>query len=124
MDLVKLSKAYPDIIDSYLTYSMINKRKQILNSYSEAGYDPFDFYHLGMSPNFHLNYKYLISLDGTNAAWGRVEWIMFSNSLLIKDQSTKEQWFYPGFKDKENCIMVDPLKLESLVEIIEWCEAN
>jgi hypothetical protein len=85
MDLVKLSKAHPNIMDAYLTYSMINKRKQILNSYSDAGYDPFDFYHLGMSPNFHLNYKYLISLDGTNAAWGRVEWIMFSNSLLIKD---------------------------------------
>jgi hypothetical protein len=47
MDLVKLSKAHPEILDAYLTYSMINKRKQILNSYSDAGYDPFDFYHLG-----------------------------------------------------------------------------
>lgn len=64
-----------------------------------------------MSPNFHVHFKYLISLDGTQAAWGRVAWILFSNSLLIKDDSTKEQWFYPLFKDKENVMMVDPNNL-------------
>jgi hypothetical protein len=42
-----------------------------------------------MSPSFHLNYKYLISLDGIGAAWSRVEWIMFSNSLMLKDNSSK-----------------------------------
>ena len=77
-----------------------------------------------MSPNFHLYYKYLISTDGLNCAWSRVEWILFSNSLLLKDQSTKEQWFYPFLKDKENCLIFDPLKPESLVEIVEWLEAN
>jgi len=77
-----------------------------------------------MSPNFHLYYKYLISTDGLNCAWSRVEWILFSNSLLLKDQSTKEQWFYPFLKDKENCVIFDPLKPESLVEIVKDLEAN
>ena len=77
-----------------------------------------------MSPNFHLNYKYLISNDGLNCAWSRVEWILFSNSLLLKDKSTKEQWFYPFLKDKENCVKFDPLRPESILEIFEWVEAN
>jgi hypothetical protein len=77
-----------------------------------------------MSPSFHVNYKYLISTDGLNCAWSRVEWILFSNSLLLKDKSTKEQWFYPFLKDKENCVMFDPLRPESLLEIVEWLEAN
>ena len=77
-----------------------------------------------LSPNFHLNYKYLISNDGLNCAWSRVEWILFSNSLLLKDKSTKEQWFYPFLKDKENCVVYDPLRPESILEIVEWLEAN
>lgn len=51
-------------------------------------------------------------------------WILFSNSLLIKDDTTKEQWFYPLFKDKENVMMVDPNNLDSLFEIYQWCEDN
>lgn len=88
--MVRLSKDRPDVIDAKLAYGLINDRAALLNNYTKAGYDPYDFYALGLSPNFHLNYKYLISLDGMNAAWGRVPWIMFSNSLLIKDDSTKE----------------------------------
>jgi hypothetical protein len=49
---------------------------------------------------------------------------MFSNSLLVKDKSTKEQWFYPFLKDKENCLMFDPNNLESLLETLEWSVAN
>lgn len=124
VDLVRLSTKYPNIIDAKLNYGLMNDRVALLNNYIKAGYNPIDFYALGMSPNFHLNYKYLISLDGMNAAWGRVPWIMFSNSLLIKDDSSKEQWFYPLFKDKENTVMVDPTKLENLLEIFEWCEQN
>ena len=95
-----------------------------MNTFADAGFDPYDFFAVSMSPSFHLHYKYLISLDGIGAAWGRVEWIMFSNSLLIKDISTKEQWFYPLLKHKENTMFVDPNKLEDLLEIFDWCEAN
>lgn len=95
-----------------------------MKTYEYSGFDPYDFFAISMSPNFHLHYKYLISLDGVGAAWSRVEWIMFSNSLLIKDISTKEQWFYPLLKHKENTIFVDPNKLEDLLEIVDWCEEN
>jgi len=32
----------------------------------------------------HMRFKYLISVDGWTAAWMRPNWIMASNSLLIK----------------------------------------
>lgn len=42
----------------------------------------------------HIKYKYLLSADGTGAAWKRVPFIMYSNSLLFKPFSEKVQWFY------------------------------
>jgi hypothetical protein len=63
--LVKLSAKHPDIIDAKLTFSALNERKKLLNQYEAEGHDLFDFFGLGMSPNFHVHFKYLISLDGT-----------------------------------------------------------
>ena len=47
----------------------------------------------------HIKYKYLISVDGWTAAWGRPEWILRSNCLLLKHDSSKVQWFYGDMKD-------------------------
>ena len=47
----------------------------------------------------HIQYKYLISVDGWTAAWGRPEWILKSNSLLLKHESSKVQWFYGDMKE-------------------------
>lgn len=124
MDVIKLSAKHPDVVYARVHYNFKKLFQRRLQTYEWAGFDPYDFFAVSMSPNYHLNHKYLLSLDGINAAWSRVEWIMFSNSLLIKDDSTKEQWFYPLFKHKENTIMVDPHKLEDLLDIVEWCEAN
>jgi hypothetical protein len=42
----------------------------------------------------HVRFKYLASLDGWTAAWLRPCWIMASNSLLLKQESNKVEWFY------------------------------
>jgi hypothetical protein len=42
----------------------------------------------------HLKYKYLVSLDGNSATGTRVPWIMLSNSILVKQDSRKIEWFY------------------------------
>ena len=41
-----------------------------------------------------MKYKYLLSVDGFTAVWGRVPWIMFSNSVLVKAETGKVEWFY------------------------------
>lgn len=42
----------------------------------------------------HIKYKYLLTADGFGAAWKRIPFILFSNSILFKPYSEKIQWFY------------------------------
>jgi hypothetical protein len=46
----------------------------------------------------HLNYKYLISVDGNTAAWQRVPWIMLSGSVPLLVDSSIESWFSSDIK--------------------------
>ena len=41
-----------------------------------------------------LRHKYLLSIDGNTAAWDRPVWIMQSNSLLLKMESSNWLWYY------------------------------
>lgn len=49
-----------------------------------------------MSFQTQLEYRYLVSLDGHSAAWGRPHWIMSSNSLMLKTASPFKCWYYPA----------------------------
>ncbi len=49
-------------------------------------------------PEDHLNYKYLISIDGGRCSWERFIWHLHSNSLIFKHESTQVQWYYNGLK--------------------------
>ena len=71
----------------------------------------------------HLKFKYLISVDGNTCAWMRVPWIMLSNSVLLKQETTKMEWFYPALKAFHNYI---PLRedLRDLFEKYEWLKQN
>ena len=122
-NLVETSKLYPDILDAKFTYSFLNQRKIMLREYENKGLNSKDYYGIGVPPSFHMYYKYLPSLDGTNAAWGRVEWIMFSNSILLKDKSTKIQWFYDLLEDYKNCIFIDS-NIKLIKGTMEWCKSN
>jgi len=71
----------------------------------------------------HMRYKYLMSVDGWTAAWLRPNWIMASNSLLIKQESPKIEWFsyrlkpyvhyYPTAQD-----------LSDLVDVFDYLQAH
>jgi hypothetical protein len=123
LDLVEMSKLHPNILDAKFTYSFLNQRKTLLYEYESKGLNPAKYYGIGVPPSFHMYYKYLPSLDGTNSSWGRVEWIMLSNSLLIKDKSTKVQWFYDVLEDYRNCIFTE-VNESSLKHVVDWCREN
>ena len=67
----------------------------------------------------HFKYKYLLSIDGWTAAWGRLPWILNSNSLLVKHNSTKVQWFYGEMIENYHYMSLNDFN-ESLVEFYEW----
>ena len=79
MELVWQSHQHPDLIDAM--FSAINdpdKRRIAELGMPEKAQMSF------ADVSDHIKYKYLISIDGWTAAWLRPNWIMASNSLLIK----------------------------------------
>lgn len=71
----------------------------------------------------HLQYKYLLSVDGKTASWKRPEWIMASNSLLFKTTTPFYQWWYDGLKPYQNYIPVRP-DFADLEEKISWAKKH
>jgi EGF-domain serine glucosyl/xylosyltransferase len=122
LKLVMLSKLYPDLIDARFIKPIFSDNQtgrdlrrviEGLFSKNSASVKAID----------HLRYKYLLSLDGNSATGTRVPWIMLSNSILIKQDSQKIEWFYPALKPYVHYI---PIK-EDLTDIfmqLQWMQEN
>ena len=122
--LTFMSKLYPDKIDAKFTYLREDAFAEDEKGRLEKIIDI-----LGMSESDkvkeidHLKYKYLASIDGNTATGTRIPWIMLSNSVLVKQDSNKIEWFYPAMKPYVHYV---PIK-EDLTDIfaqIEWMRAN
>ena len=119
LKLVILSKLYPDLIDAKITkYAEFsddedgNNLKKILEMLFGTNNDL-------VQEKDHLKYKYLIAIDGNTCPWVRVPWIMASNSVLLKQETKKIQWFYQALQPYINYV---PIK-ENLTDIfnqIDW----
>jgi len=70
-----------------------------------------------------LQYKYLISIDGETAAWKRPEWIMASQSVLVKTTTKYYQWYYDGLVPWMNYIPVRP-DMSDVQDKLEWARNN
>lgn len=66
-----------------------------------------------------MKYKYLLSLDGWTAAWGRLQWIMFSGSVLLKPESSKVEWFYHEMEKNVHYISINH-NLSDLAEKVNY----
>lgn len=115
-----LSKLYPDLIDSEFSYYSPQIR------YEHYGPNLKEFCEIlftkspkSVNEEVHLKYKYLLSLDGNAATGTRVPWIMLSNSVLVKQESEKIQWYYSALKPYIHYV---PLKhdLSDIFEQIDW----
>lgn len=135
LKLVILSKLYPNMIDAQLkAYHRVIKDKngQYKTSIADFLFGPhthlkenedtlYETEHLPEED--HLKYKYLLSLDGNTAAWRRIPWIMLSNSVLVKQESNKMQWFYPAIKPYVHYVPVKE-DLTDIFQQIEWMKTH
>lgn len=115
MALVILSALYPDLIDASFTIPDNNYSKdflQVLDLITKRTLK-------NVSETEHLKYKYLISVDGGTCAWLRVPWIMLSNSVLVKQETSKIEWFYPAIKPYVHYVPVNE-NLTDIFEQLEW----
>lgn len=118
------SKLYPDLIDANFS----DYGKQIPYNTQEHSLRRFCKILFGTNPSFvsesdHIKYKYLLSLDGNAATGTRVSWVMNSNSVLLKQDSAKIQWYYSALKPYYNYVPVNN-NLTNILEQIKWMKAN
>ncbi|CAF1108853.1 unnamed protein product [Adineta ricciae] len=112
LDLVRLSRKHPDLLDANLT-RMFFYRDQI------SEFEPFAP-HVPM-PEF-FDYKYQISLDGTVASY-RLPYLLAGDSLIFKQNSSYYEHFYQDLMPHKHYI---PIKkdLSDLIEQLQWAKAH
>lgn len=117
VELLRLSKEHPDKIDAK-TSSLEN---WVAERMKKAGLEG----QIGKPSSIkdHIKYKYLVSVDGWTAAWMRVPWILASNSVLLKQESLKVEWFSYALKPM---VHYYPIKkdLSDLLEAIDYLESH
>lgn len=104
------SKKHPHLIDAKFTnliqiqdplvYQEIRKHRLIGSNASKKK---------------HLEYKYLIDVDGNSCTYSRMYWILLSNSVCLKQITQEEQWYYSGLDPYKHYI---PLK-HDLSDLLE-----
>lgn len=123
ISLVMLSALYPDFIDAKFTIP----NESPFRSISKDFINLIDLIFTDNSKIFsiedHLNYKYLISVDGSTCAWKRVPWIMLSNSVLLKQETSKIEWFYPALEPYINYIPINE-RLTDIFTQLEWIKTH
>ncbi|MBP6104730.1 MAG: hypothetical protein KBD23_02880 [Gammaproteobacteria bacterium] len=71
-----------------------------------------------LSPEMQVRAKCLLSIDGHTAAWTRPIWQLFSNSVMLKQDSPMTQWYYAALQPGVDYIPVsnDVNQLEASVK--------
>ena len=126
LTLVMLSKLYPGLIDAKFIYHTIianNKDGKNLVRVLDRLFGKTIKYNKALKEEEHLKYKYLISVDGETCAWLRVPWIMLSGSVLVKQESSKIEWFYPALKPYVHYVPVKE-DLSDILTQVEWMRNN
>ena len=76
-----------------------------------------------VSPADSIAYKYLIDIDGNSCSYSRMAWILYSNSVLFKHQSSNIQWYYDRLKPYVHYIPIAE-DFSNLAQQFAWAEAN
>lgn len=77
-----------------------------------------------MDPEFSVQYKYQIALDGARCTWERMVWQMYSNTVLIKPNSPQVQWFHRGLTPYANYIPIADITETDLTSAYNWLRNN
>lgn len=112
LELVKLSRRNPELIDAALTNFFFFKPNDELYGPKVKHVSFFDFF----------KYKYQINIDGTVAAY-RLPYLLAGDSVVFKHNSTYYEHFYKELKPWEHYIPYEQ-DLSDLKEKIQWAIDN
>lgn len=122
LKITMLSKLYPNLIDGQLVNPIFSNDQDGQNL-SLVLKMLFNNSNKPTKEIEHLPYKYLLSVDGNSCTGTRVPWIMLSNSVLLKQESIKIQWFYSALKPYVHYV---PIKndLTDIFKQINWMKKH
>lgn len=123
LKIVMLSKLYPQYVDAKFTLYTEFLKNNDGNNLKKVLDDLFDKELSRVPEEEHLKYKYLAAIDGNTCPWLRVPWIMYSNSVLIKQRSSRVEWFYPALKEYIHYIPVEN-QLTDVLTKLRWMKNN
>ncbi|KAJ3591604.1 hypothetical protein NHX12_006737 [Muraenolepis orangiensis] len=112
LELVKLSRAHPDMVDAAFTNFFFFKHDEDLYGPLVKHVSFFDFF----------KYKYQINVDGTVAAY-RLPYLLAGDSVVLKQDSGYYEHFYNELKPWTHYIPVRA-DLGDLLEKIQWARDN
>ncbi|XP_030751134.1 protein O-glucosyltransferase 2-like [Sitophilus oryzae] len=112
LDLIGLSKKYPELFNVSLTNFFFFKDEE--DEYGPKS-DHVSFFTF-------FDYKYQLSIDGTVAAY-RMPFLLGGGSLVYKPHSRYYEHFYAGLIPSVHYIPVET-NLSNLIEKIEWAKNN
>jgi len=72
--------------------------------------------HKNMTIEDQLKYKFILSLDGHAASWGRISWGFASKSLVLKAASNLKLWYYELMQDGIHYVEVTETNLLECVK--------
>ncbi|KAM9851095.1 protein O-glucosyltransferase 2 [Aulostomus maculatus] len=108
LELVKLSRAHPDMLDAALTNFFFFKHNESLYGPIVKPVSFFSFF----------KYKYQLNIDGTVAAY-RFPYLLAGDSVVLKQDSGYYEHFYKELRPWEHYIPVSA-DLGDLLEKIQW----
>ena len=127
--LVRLSKSHPQTIDAgFITNPSVNPAL-VSWPYTSIGVENGPLLASKLEivkpvhPRTHLQYKYLIDVDGHSCCYSRTYWVLLSNSVMLKQVTDHCQWFYKGIEPFVHFVPVEE-NLKDLFEKMTWCQAN
>uniref|UniRef100_A0A674NAD9 Protein O-glucosyltransferase 2 n=1 Tax=Takifugu rubripes TaxID=31033 RepID=A0A674NAD9_TAKRU len=112
LELVKLSRAHPDMIDAAFTNFFFFKHDESLYGPLVKHVSFFDFF----------KYKYQINIDGTVAAY-RLPYLLAGDSVVLKQDSGYYEHFYNELRPWEHYIPVRA-DLGDLLDKIRWARSH
>ncbi len=123
LSLAIFSRLYPDLINAKFSSNSLTESDKSSKGLETVLKILWPEKPKAVKEKDHLKYKYLISLDGNTCAWQRVPWIMLSNSVLVKQETTKMEWFYPAIKPYTHYVPINE-KITDLFQQIEWMKTH
>lgn len=114
--LVALSRTNPDVVNARFT-------RLIQGAESNAALRVGDWSAPEVSPVDSVAYRYLVDVDGNSTSWSRLRWLLRSGSLVLKQESEHEQWYYPQLVPWRHFLPVAP-DLSDLLDRVAWARAH